>query len=64
MHLRVANFERATSFYLDVLGFDITVYGSDVGLLPFYGVLRSWIEARRRISAVVVLLLRPREALD
>ena len=32
VHLRVANLERATSFYRDVLGFDVTVYGSDVGL--------------------------------
>ena len=30
---------------------------------PRYGVLRSWLEVRRRLSAVVVLLLRPREAL-
>ena len=32
VHLRVADLERATSFYRDVLGFDVTVYGSDVGL--------------------------------
>ena len=32
VHLCVANLERATSFYRDVLGFDVTVYGSDVGL--------------------------------
>jgi hypothetical protein len=32
--------------------------------LRHYGVLRSWLEVRRRHSAVVVpLLLRPREAL-
>ena len=32
VHLRVANLERATAFYRDVLGFDVTVYGADVGL--------------------------------
>ena len=29
VHLRVADLDRATSFYRDVLGFDVTVYGSD-----------------------------------
>jgi catechol-2,3-dioxygenase len=32
VHLRVADLDRATSFYRDVLGFDVTVYGSDYGL--------------------------------
>ena len=32
VHLRVADLERATAFYRDVLGFDVTVYGADVGL--------------------------------
>ena len=31
-HLRVADLERATRFYHDVLGFDITLYGPDIGL--------------------------------
>jgi catechol 2,3-dioxygenase len=29
VHLRVADLDRATSFYRDMLGFDVTVYGSD-----------------------------------
>src|SRR5215216_4011639 len=29
VHLRVADLDRATSFYRAVLGFDVTVYGSD-----------------------------------
>jgi catechol 2,3-dioxygenase len=29
VHLRVSDLNRATSFYRDVLGFDVTVYGSD-----------------------------------
>ena len=29
VHLRVADLDRATSFYRDVLGFDLTAYGSD-----------------------------------
>ena len=29
VHLRVADLDRATSFYRDVLGFDVTAYGSD-----------------------------------
>jgi catechol 2,3-dioxygenase len=29
VHLRVADLDRATSFYRDVLGFDVIVYGSD-----------------------------------
>jgi catechol 2,3-dioxygenase len=29
VHLRVSDLDRATSFYRDVLGFDVTVYGSD-----------------------------------
>jgi catechol 2,3-dioxygenase len=32
VHLRVADLDRATAFYGDVLGFDVTVYGADVGL--------------------------------
>jgi catechol 2,3-dioxygenase-like lactoylglutathione lyase family enzyme len=32
VHLRVADLERATAFYRDVLGFDVTAYGPDVGL--------------------------------
>jgi catechol 2,3-dioxygenase len=32
VHLRVADLDRATAFYRDVLGFDVTVYGADVGL--------------------------------
>jgi catechol 2,3-dioxygenase len=30
--LRVADLDRATAFYRDVLGLDVTVYGADVGL--------------------------------
>jgi catechol 2,3-dioxygenase len=29
VHLRVGDLERATAFYRDVLGFDVTAYGSD-----------------------------------
>ena len=32
VHLRVADLERATAFYRDVLGFTVTAYGPDVGL--------------------------------
>jgi catechol 2,3-dioxygenase len=32
VHLRVADLARATAFYRDVLGFDVTAYGSDFGL--------------------------------
>jgi catechol 2,3-dioxygenase len=32
VHLRVADLERATAFYRDVLGFTVTVYGPAVGL--------------------------------
>ena len=32
VHLRVADLERATAFYRDVLGFNVTVYGPDFGL--------------------------------
>jgi catechol 2,3-dioxygenase len=32
VHLRVADLERATSFYREVLGFDVTAYGADFGL--------------------------------
>lgn len=32
VHLRVADLERATRFYRDVLGFGVTVYGPTVGL--------------------------------
>lgn len=32
VHLRVANLERATAFYRDVLGFTVTAYGPAVGL--------------------------------
>ena len=32
VHLRVADLYRATSFYRDVLGFEVTAYGSDFGL--------------------------------
>jgi catechol 2,3-dioxygenase len=32
VHLRVADLDRATSFYREVLGFDVTAYGSDFGL--------------------------------
>ena len=32
VHLRVADLERATAFYRDVLGFTVTGYGPDVGL--------------------------------
>lgn len=31
-HLRVVDLRRATDFYHDVLGFDITLYGPDTGL--------------------------------
>jgi catechol 2,3-dioxygenase len=30
VHLRVSDLERATAFYRDVLGFDVTVYGRDL----------------------------------
>ena len=29
VHLRVADLARATAFYRDVLGFDVTAYGPD-----------------------------------
>src|SRR5215217_287366 len=29
VHLRISDLDRATAFYRDVLGFDVTVYGSD-----------------------------------
>ena len=32
VHLRVADLERATAFYRDVLGFDVIAYGPDFGL--------------------------------
>ena len=32
VHLRVADLDRATDFYRDVLGFDVIVYGRDFGL--------------------------------
>jgi catechol-2,3-dioxygenase len=32
VNLRVADLDRATSFYRDVLGFEVTAYGSDFGL--------------------------------
>src|SRR5215217_2533618 len=32
VHLRVADLERATAFYRDVLGFAVTAYGPDHGL--------------------------------
>ena len=32
VHLRVADLARATDFYHDVLGFDVTAYGPDCGL--------------------------------
>jgi catechol 2,3-dioxygenase len=32
LHLRVANLERATAFYCDVLGLDVMAYGPDFGL--------------------------------
>ena len=32
VHLRVADLERATAFYRNVLGFDVTAYGPDLGL--------------------------------
>lgn len=32
VHLRVADLERATAFYRDVLGFDVMAYGPDFGL--------------------------------
>ena len=32
VHLRVAQLERATAFYRDVLGFTVTVYGPKIGL--------------------------------
>jgi catechol 2,3-dioxygenase len=32
VHLRVADLARATDFYRDVLGFDVTGYGPDLGL--------------------------------
>ena len=32
VHLRVADLERATTFYRDLLGFGVTAYGPDFGL--------------------------------
>jgi catechol 2,3-dioxygenase len=32
VHLRVADLDRAMSFYRDVLGFELTAYGADFGL--------------------------------
>ncbi len=32
VHLRVADLDRATAFYHDVLGFDVIAYGPDFGL--------------------------------
>lgn len=32
VHLRVADLARATAFYRDVLGFDVTAYGPDLGV--------------------------------
>jgi catechol 2,3-dioxygenase len=32
VHLRVADLERATAFYRDVLGFDVMAYGPDLGV--------------------------------
>jgi len=32
VHLRVADLARATAFYRDVLGFDVTAYGPDFGI--------------------------------
>jgi catechol 2,3-dioxygenase len=32
VHLRVADLDRATAFYRDVLRFDVTAYGPDFGL--------------------------------
>ena len=32
VHLRVADLVRATDFYRDVLGFDVTAFGTDFGL--------------------------------
>jgi catechol 2,3-dioxygenase len=32
VHLRVADLDRATSFYRDVLGFEVTAHGSNFGL--------------------------------
>jgi catechol 2,3-dioxygenase len=32
VHLRVGDIDRATSFYRDVLGFEVGAYGSDFGL--------------------------------
>ena len=32
VHLRVADLERATAFYRDVLGFDVMSYGPDLGV--------------------------------
>jgi catechol 2,3-dioxygenase len=32
VHLRVANLERATAFYRDVLGFDVMAHGPDLGV--------------------------------
>jgi catechol 2,3-dioxygenase len=32
VHLRVADLDRAVAFYRDVLGFELTAYGPDLGL--------------------------------
>jgi catechol 2,3-dioxygenase len=32
VHLRIADLERATAFYRDVLGFDVMAYGPDLGV--------------------------------
>jgi catechol 2,3-dioxygenase len=32
VHLRVADLDRALAFYRDLLGFELTAYGPDLGL--------------------------------
>ena len=40
VHLRVANLERATALYREVLGFEITLYRPEIG------VVAAWLVAR------------------
>src|SRR5688572_30986371 len=32
VHLRVSDLQRSTKFYRDVLGFDVTLFGPDMGI--------------------------------
>ena len=41
VHLRVADLVRATDFYRDVLGFDVSAFGPDFGLAGWPSSLRG-----------------------